>query len=593
MNQMKIFFLSPHRWMGWVFLILLAFLILIPLFEITITTFQVQTGDARRVGADVGSWTFYYWDRTFSGALSQRIFYEPLGNTLIVSFSYTAIAMLLGIMLAWLLVKTDLPFKRFIGSVTIIPYILPSWTIALAWLTFFGNHRVGTGNPGLLQTAFGWVPPDWLAYGPVPIIIVLALNYFAYTFLLASAALSTIDTRLEEAAVLHGVSSGRILRSITLPIILPALGSAFILTFAKGIGTFGVPAFLGMPVRYNVLATSLYQSAGMGRFGDAFVLTLVLIGMAAVSIMMNSILLGKRKQFTTLTGKGASFKRISLGRWRYPISFLLILFVTFSAFIPIFLLVWQSLQERLGDFSFGNLTLDYYIGRIHGLDGILVAPRVQAAAINSFTYGITVAIVTGIVGILIGYVVSKGRGTLLSRTVEQVSFIPYVIPGIAFGAIYLTMFAQQRGPIPALYGTVWIVILAFCVNRLPFASRTGISAMMQVSSSLEEAAEIHGANFPKRLWHILIPLSKKGFLTGFILSFVSTVKDLSLVILLVTPQTMVLTALTFGYIDLGRRQFADAIGVVIVVLVLGCTYLAQWLTKTDPLQGFGGGGSHE
>ncbi len=497
--------------------------------------------------------------------------------------------MLLGVVLAWLLVKTNIPFRRYVGSIVIIPYIVPSWTLALAWLTFFGNHRVGTGNPGMMQTVLGIVPPDWMAYGAFPIIAVLAINYFAYTFLLTSAALATIDTRLEEAGVLHGASNARIIRKITLPIILPALGSAFILTFAKGIGTFGVPAFLGMPVRYNVLATSLYQSAGIGRFGDAFVITLVLIGMGAVSIMMNSILLGKRKQFTTLTGKGTTFRRVALGKWRWPVGLIVFIFVTISAFLPIFLLTWQSLQMNIGDYSLSNLTLAYWIGEVHGLQGILRAPRVQNAAFNSFLYGITVAVTTGIIGLLIGYVVSKGRGTLLSRTVEQVSFIPYVIPGIAFGAIYLTMFAQSRGPIPALYGTIWIVILAFVVNRLPFASRSGISAMMQVSGSLEEAAEIHGASFPVRLWRILIPLSKRGFLTGFILSFVSTVKDLSLVILLVTPRTMVLTALTFGYIDLGRRQFADAIGVVIVALVLGCTFAAQWLTKTNPLQGFGAG----
>ncbi len=578
---------SPRFVMGWIFVIVFAYLILVPLGDIIISTFQVQEGDARRVGAEVGEWTMYYWERTLTGPLSQRIFWEPLRNTLFITFSYTALAMLIGIALAWLIVKTDMPFRKFIGVVAIIPYILPSWTLALAWTTLFGNHRVGVGAAGVIQNFFGVVPPDWLGYGPLPIISVLSINYFAYTFLLASSAFATIDSRLEEAAMLHGIPQRTIMRSITLPIILPALGSAFILTFAKGIGTFGVPAFLGIPVRYNVVATSLYQAAGMGRFGDAFALTLILVLMAALAIFMNNVLIGKRKQFTTMTGKGSSYRRVPLGKYRYPVAFSVSAFVGITAFLPILLLVWQSFQLNLGDFSVSNLTLTYWTGYIDGMEGILVSSRVRGAAWNSFRFGLIVATSTAFVGILIGYVVAKGRGTLQAKLVEQMSFIPYVIPGIAFGAIYLTMFAQPRGPIPALYGTIWIVILAFCVNRLPFASRSGIAAMMQIGGSLEEAAEMHGAGFWTRIRRIMFPLSKKGFLTGFILSFISTIKDLSLVILLVTPQTMVLTALTFGYIEMGRRQFADAIGVVIVILVLGCTFLAQWITKTNPLQGFG------
>ncbi len=587
-NAVKLWITTPHRWMGWLFLLVFGYLILVPVGEIILATLRIQEGDARRAGGAIGDWTLYYWQRTFTGDLSRRIFYEPLMNTLIVSVGYTVLAMTIGVTLAWLLVKSDIPFKKFIGFAALIPYIVPSWTIALAWLTMFGNDRVGIGAPGILQSVIGIVPPDWLAYGMFPITIVLAINYFAFTFLLSASALATIDGRLEESAELHGAGGRRILRAITLPLILPALGSAFILTFAQGIGTFGAPAFLGIPVRFYMLSTQLYQSAGIGRFGDAFALTLILIVMAGLAIVMNSMMMGRRKQFTTMTGKGSTHRRVPLGRWRWPVTIVTLLFVSIAAFMPITLLVWQSLQLQLGNFGITNLTLTYWIGEIDGMRGIVADPRVRHAAWNSLIIGLAVATSTALIGILTGYVVAKGRGSRLARVVEQVSFLPYVIPGIAFGAIYLTMFARPVGPLPALYGTIWIIILAAMVNRLPFASRTGISAMMQIGHSLEEAAEVHGAGFFTRLKRILLPLSKRGFLAGFILSFVSTVKDLSLVVLLVTPQTMVLTVLTFGYVELGRRQFADAIGVVIVVLVLSCTWLAQWATKTNPLEGFGG-----
>ncbi len=581
---------SPQNWLAWLFLIVFGYLILVPVGNMIWSTFHVQSGDARRVGTAVGEFTMFYWDRVFaSGQLSARLLYEPLLNTLVVSLTYTALAMMIGMGLAWLMVKTDMPFKKFTGFCAIVPYIIPSWTLALAWLTIFGNSRVGIGAAGFVEGIIGRPTPDWLAYGPVPIICVLAVNYFAFAYLLGSAALATVDASLEESALVHGASNRRVLRKITLPIVLPAIGSAFILTFASGIGTFGVPAFLGLPVRYNVLATSLYQSAGVGRYGEAFVFTLVLVLISGSAILINSKLIGSRKQFTTMEGKGSRQRVIQLGKWRLPVGLVVAAVMAAFTFLPISFLVLQTFQYHLGEFSLDNFTLAYWIGERDGLRGILVSPRIRAAALNTVVLGLSVGLSTAFIGLLVGYSVSRNRGRPLSRIVEQVSFIPYVIPGIAFGAIFLSMFAQPRGPIPVLYGTMWIIFIACLVNRLPFASRMGISAMMQVGRSLEESAEVHGASFPRRIQRILFPLTKRGFMGGFILAFVSTVKDINLVILLVTPRTMVLAALTFGYIELARRQFADAIGVVIIVIVLGCTLIAQWITKTNPLQGFGGG----
>ncbi len=591
-NRLSTFAHSPQNWLAWIFLLVFGYLIIVPVGNMIWSTFHIQSGDARRAGGAVGDFTMFYWERVFaSGQLSARLLYEPLMNTLFVSITYTIIAMIIGLSLAWLMVKTDMPFKRFTGFCAIVPYIVPSWTLALAWLTVFGNSQVGIGAAGVVETLLGRPTPNWLAYGPIPIISVLAINFFAFAYLLGAAALATVDASLEEAALIHGASNRKVIRKITMPILLPAIGSAAILTFASGLGTFGVPAFLGLPVRYNVLATSLYQSAAIGRYGEAFVFTMVLVTISASAIILNSKLIGKRKQFTTMEGKGSRQRVLKLGKWRKPVGFLVAGVMAIVTFMPIIFLVLQTFQFHLGQYSLDNFTLAYWIGERDGLRGILVDPRVRAAAVNTLWLGISVGLGTAFVGILIGYSVSRNRGRPIAKVVEQMSFIPYVIPGIAFGAIFLSMFAQPRGPIPVLYGTMTIIFIACLVNRLPFASRMGISAMMQVGRSLEESAEVHGASFPRRITRIMFPLTKRGFMGGFILSFVSTVKDINLVILLVTPQTMVLAALTFGYIELGRRQFADAIGVVIIVLVLGCTLIAQWLTKTNPLQGFGGGNS--
>ena len=144
----------------------------------------------------------------------------------------------------------------FIGTIVVIPYILPSWSVAMAWIIAFRNNRIGHGAAGVIQSLTGIVTPDWLVYGQFPIIAVLSLNYFAFAYLLGAAAFSSIDASLEEAAMIQGAPGKTYLRKITLPLILPAIGSAFILTFARGLGNFAVPALLGFPVRYYVLSTN-------------------------------------------------------------------------------------------------------------------------------------------------------------------------------------------------------------------------------------------------------------------------------------------------------------------------------------------------
>lgn len=587
-NQLKALWHTPHRLMGWVFLIILSYLIVVPLVEIAMSSVRVQESDLRRIGGSIGDWTSFYWKRALNSEYSQKIFYEPLFHTAVVSIGYTILAMLIGVSLAWLVVRTDIPGKKLMWSIAIIPYILPSWTYALVWIGIFGSDQWGGGVPGFVQNTLGVVPPRWLAYGPIPIMIVLAINYFVFTYLMAATAFSTMDSSLEEAAIIHGASRWVIIRKIVLPMILPALGSAFILTVAQGIGTFGVPAFLGAPVRYYVLSTSLYQFIKANRMGDAFVIALFLILVASSTIYANHLVLGKRRDFSTIGGKGSRSRPISLGIWRIPIAIVVWVFLIGTSVLPVGLLIAQSLQIKPGVYALDNYTLQFWVGKEGAMRGILVDPRVHSAIWNSLRLALGVSVIATIVGMLISYTIVKGKGTRLSRIIEQLSLLPYLIPGIAFGAIYLTMWAEPRGPLPALYGTFYLMLLAGIVNRLPFSVRSGVTAMSQMGAPLEEAAEVHGAGFVTRLRRVLFPLSKNGIVSGFVLSFISTIKDLSLVVLLVTPGMMLLTTITLSYVETGLQQYADAIAVLMVFLVLGITGLAKWVTKIDPVTGFGG-----
>jgi iron(III) transport system permease protein len=492
--------------------------------------------------------------------------------------------MTLGALMAWLVVRTDMPWRRAIAVFAVIPYVLPSYTLALAWLDFFKNERIG-GAAGIYQYLFGAPTPDWLAYGFIPIVITLSLHYYPFTYLLLSGALVSIDAHLEESGEVLGASRLTILRRITFPIVLPALISSFILTFSRALGTFGTPYFLGAPVRYFSLSTTIYSNIVNRTPAVAYISALVLILISMFIIYANQRFIGSRS-FVTIAGKGFHHRLTPLGRFRTPALLLCASVILLAVFIPLLLLSWQTLMLYPNDYSLKNLTLHFWLGESNpalaeGESGILRNPQILGAAWNSIQLSVIVAVLTGIIGILIGYAVVKGRKTWLSTLVEQESFLPYLIPSIAFGAIYLSLFTRQIGPIPSLYGSFFLIVMVCMAKNLPFSARSGISSMLQVAGELEESAVVAGASWARRFWKILLPLTLTGSISGFILVFIATMRELSLIILLVTPNTRTLTTMTFRYVEQGYSQFADAIIVLIVLIVVSGEFLARRLGKRE------------
>jgi iron(III) transport system permease protein len=217
------------------------------------------------------------------------------------------------------------------------------------------------------------------------------------------------------------------------------------------------------------------------------------------------------------------------------------------------------------------LSLAHWIGRSDitinsGEPGILRNPAIYRAAWNSIKLSAYTAFFTAFLGVILGYAIVKGRGTRLARIVEQLAFIPYVIPGIAFGAVYISMFTKPVGPIPPLYGTFALLVVVSVAKHIPYSSRTGVSAMLQVGRELEEAAAVAGANAWQRFRRVIFPLTTSGFVSGFLLTFITTMRELSLIILLVTPATMVLATQTMRYKENGDDALANAIIIILVVI---------------------------
>ena len=332
-------------------------------------------------------------------------------------------------------------------------------------------------------------------------------------------------------------------------------------------------------MRYFTLATTIFTSIVNRTPAVAYIGALVLILISMFIIIMNQRVIGD-KSFVTIAGKGFRRRQTPLGRWRYPAVALMASLIGLAVFIPLLLLLWQTLMLYPNDYSLGNLTLHYWIGKsqaalAEGESGILRNAQILGAAWNSIRLSVIVALTTGIAGILIGYAVVKGRRTRLAAVLEQGSFLPYLIPSIAFGAIYLSLFSRSIGPLPPLYGTFVLLVMVCVAKNLPFSARSGISSMLQVAAELEEAAMMAGASWFRRFRRIILPLTMAGALSGFILAFIATMRELSLIILLITPETRTLTTMTFRYVEQGYSQFADAIILLIVILVVGGEFLAR------------------
>ena len=591
-NRSKNYLQNPQNLISVISIIALIYLVAFPLWEILTTTFQLQFRDAMKTGLPIGSFTMKYWAATLASKISQAMFYKPLMNSLMISLSVSFFGILIGGVLAWLVSRTDLPMKKFFSFILVVAYMVPSWCKALSWQVIFKNDRIG-GYPGMFQAITGISPPDWISYGFLPIVITLSLHYFVFSFLLISAALVSIGGDLEEMAEITGAKRGTILRRITFPLVLPSILSSFILTFSKALGSFGAPAFLGLKVNYYTLSTMIYANIRNRMTTQAFTLGIVLIVVASFTVYLNQIAIGKRKSFTTIGGKSGRTNLLKLKKSKPFITAAVLGFVILGVIVPLLVLVLQSVMLKEGVYSLNNLTLHFWIGNgnpaiADGEAGIFHNPRVWSALANTMKLVTVVSLIATVVGLVLGYLISRGRRKLSGRFIEQISFTPMLIPSIALSTIYLSMFSKQQLFIPVLYGTFTLLVLISVVKYLPFAVRSGTSSMMQINNELEEAAKIEGTSWVKIFTKLILPLAKGGVFSAFLLIFISGMKELALIMLLVTPKIATLTSLTYSYTESGFEQFSNAITTLIIFIIIVVNVIAKKVSKADISKGIGG-----
>ena len=566
-------------------LVVLAYLVLWPFFQLVLETLTWGEGDRRLSREAVpGEFTWFHWLQATASPIAGKMLYGPLINTLITGIIATIIALSVGGILAWCVVRSDMPGKGWLQPILTLPYIIPSFAIALAWETVFRSPKVG-GQPGLYESFLGVAPPEWISYGTVPISITLAIHYFPFAYLLVAGALATIDSQMEESALISGAGKLTILRRITFPVVAPAFVAAFILTFGKTIGQFALPFLLGAPVQFHTVATMVYANLALGLDSLAFVLAVILIVISLVSIWLSNRFVGKKSsRFETIGGKGFRSREVALGQWRWPVFLTVALFAFIVGILPLILLAVQSVMLIDGFFGLENLTWHFWTGGSNpdiafGEPGVFHNNNIIGATWNTLKLASISAVIASVIGLIIAYIVVRKADNPLAQALDQIAFIPFLFPTIAFGAMYLTLFAEPVGPIPALYGTFSLLVLISVVSRLPYSVKTGVTAVTQIGKELEEAAEVAGASWSQRFRRIVMPLASAGLTSGMMVSFVGVMRELSLIILLITPSTRVLMTAGFGYAEEGLTQLSNALVLIVAILTILGELILWWIGK--------------
>lgn len=593
-HRLRAFCSKPSNLLLVFFLAVLFCLSVLPLVTMLSNMFTVHIGTEKKLlGLDVGSFTWNHFERLFSVSDWSRVnFWDPLKNSLIMASGAAVLGIIIGGVVAWFVTRSNMKYKKFISSVFLFPYMMPAWTLALFWVNLFQNSKVGGGNVGMLESIFGICMPEWFVFGLFPMIIVIALHYSPFAYLLIGGILKNMDATLEESATILKASRWKIIRRITLPMVMPAVLSTFLLIFSSGFSSYTVPVFLGSSVKMFTLSTKMRALINAGYQGQGYIIAFVSIALGCFILGLNQWFTGKRKSYTTVTGKSGQVSLVDLKKANTPISIFMCIYVLFFAIMPLVSFALESVIRQPGNYSFSNMTLHFWIGTEASayetgmISGILLNPTMWQALGRQVVLALSVGVIVGTCGILIGYSCARARGTKLSRAVESIAFFPYLMPAMAFGTIYLAVVTTDQ--FKFLFGTFALLILVASVKFLPFASRSGINSMLQVSPEIEEAAMVVGVPWWKRMVQILFPIQKSSILSGYLLPVISVMREVALFTLLVPKPRYLLTTMLFSFNETGYSQYGSAVTLLIVLIVILINTLTNKLTGASLDKGIGG-----
>ena len=490
----------------------------------------------------------------YATAFSRWRYIEALLNSLTLGLSVGALCTLFGVPMAWAVSRTDMPGKTLVWIAVLGTFIVPNYLSAVAWILLAGPNA-------------GWLNRAWRSltgaeaglfniYSMPGLVLVIAASSFPYMFVFTRSALDLISSEMEDAATTLGAGVWRTTWRVTLPLTLPAIMGAFIVAFLEAIAIFGAPALIALPGRFQVMTTTLWQFFEFPpKVEVAAAYAMPLLGVTVGLFWLQQRIIA-RKGYVALTGKGGERRMVRLGRWRWAVLGYCLFVTSLSFFLPMVVVLQAAFAKAWGrGFSLDNLTL-------HNLRFVVIdQPLTRAATLHTFVYGGSAAVLALALALAIAYIVRR-RLVPWGRALSYIAMAPFVIPGIVLA---IGFYASYTSPPLVLYGTAWILILAFATRFLPIAYANSDAALRSINPEMEDAVRILGGGRLMALRRVVGPLLKRGLAGAFILVFIPATRELSSAIFLYTAGTQVLAVLLFDKSDEGNFEYLAAIGLILVL----------------------------
>lgn len=589
-NKVKTFLSKPQNVILVIFGVVCTFTTLAPLIALVQDTITIHPGsiDEFLTGKSEGL-TFVNYVDIFTGNLAKKNLWTPLLNTLLLAALSCVFAILYGGLFAFLVTRTNMRFKKYLSAIFIFPYIMPQWTLAMVWKTLFNSNAVTGGSDGVFASLFNIHMPAWFCQGLFPSVIVLGLHYSAFAYILIGGIFKNMDSNLEEAATILNTPKHKIMFRITIPMIKPAILSSVLLIFGSSMGSYPVPHFLNL----TTLSTR-YLEITDKYAGEASILAVIMMILGIAILVVNQLSLKSRKNYTTVTGKSGQLSKINLGKvGQWVIGGVFIVLTFFSSIYPLISFALETFLPNPGDYSFLKywdiqyLTTKWWANNepsaemgMYGQLGILFNEKIWKAFGGTMLVSIITALAAGIIGTLIGYAVSKNRKGKFAAYVNSMAFIPYLMPSIAVGIAFFKL-------LPGMYSSLGLLVIVGAVKYIPFASRSSLNSMLQISGEIEESAIIQNIPWWKRMLKIIVPVQKSSIISGFLLPFITCIRELSLFIVLCS-QDMLLSTITNYFDEMGLYAFSSGINLILIVTVLLSNFLINKLTGASIDDGIGG-----
>lgn len=514
----------------------------------------------------------HYGIGNFIAAYTNELYLKPILWTVVVAVSVGLTSVVIGSMMAWAVARTDVPFPAAIRTGSLLSFVTPPFLGASAWVILAGPRE------GWLNHVYRWVSGAGAdahlfdIFTMSGLIFVMALYVIPLVFIVSLAGLNNISSDLEDASNIAGAGTIPTMFGVTLPLVMPALFAGLILATLESMIIFSTPAMLAIPARQHVMTTQIraFMQSDDYQVGLAAAFALPMLIAAICLIWTRRKALGRRG-YATIGGKGARRRLQKLGRYRWAVFGLCVAPLVCSLLMPAFALGMNSLMKTYtGGFSLSNLTLDHYWF-------IFTNDAVRGSIWNTLVLGAMAATAGTALAGLIAYI-SQRRLVRGHQFMSFLATVPIAIPGIVLA---IGLFAAYTRPPLVLYGTIWILFIAYLTKYLPIAFQTSNAALMSIHPELEESARILGANRLVVFANITVPLFRAGLIASWILIFMPSIRELSSSVLLWTTNTKVVSVVILDFYEEGRLDIVSSLGVMLMLITLLVVIFAYRILGRD------------